>query len=212
MSSKNDADDSEGIIISPDLRRANRLPPNQAQVRNKKWPVLDAGGPPDMRSSEWCFEVGGLVEAPVRWTWQEFQQLPRVKVLADFHCVTRWSRLDNLWEGVATREVLSHVVVSPAVRYVVVHAYDSHCGTTWSTNMPLEAFTAEDVLFADTHDRVPLSLEHGGPLRLVVPRLYAWKSAKWVRGIELIGEDRAGYWEEGGYHMNGDPWTEERLR
>jgi DMSO/TMAO reductase YedYZ molybdopterin-dependent catalytic subunit len=205
-------DDRNDVVVSPDVRRDNRLPPSQVQVRSKKWPVLDAGGPPDMDSVEWCFEIGGLVESPIRWTWQEFQQLPRVKVLADFHCVTRWSRLDNLWEGVSTREVLSHVVVSPAVRYVLVHAYDSHCGTHWSTNMPLEAFTAEDVLFAATHDGVPLSLEHGGPLRLVVPRLYAWKSAKWVRGIELMAEDRAGYWEEGGYHMNGDPWSEQRLR
>jgi DMSO/TMAO reductase YedYZ molybdopterin-dependent catalytic subunit len=198
---------SKAIIISPDTRRENRLPPNQA--RAKKWPVLDAGGPPDMTGVDWSFEVTGLVERPVTWSWQEFQALPRVNVLADFHCVTRWSRLDNLWEGVATREILARVGVASEARFVVVHAYGK---TGWSTNMPLDAFAAEDVLFADMHDGKPLSVEHGGPLRLVVPRLYAWKSAKWVRGIEVLAEDRPGYWEEGGYHMNGDPWNEERYR
>jgi DMSO/TMAO reductase YedYZ molybdopterin-dependent catalytic subunit len=202
----------DDIVVSPDVGRRQRLPPNQSQTRNKKWPVLDAGGPPAMDKISWAFEVGGLVDAPVRWTWSEFQELPRVKVLADFHCVTRWSRLDNLWEGVSTHEILNRVAVSPAARYVLVHAYDRHAGTDWSTNMPIEAFSAEDALFADTHDGQPLSLEHGGPLRLVVPRLYAWKSAKWVRGVEFLAEDRAGFWEEGGYHMNGDPWSEERLR
>jgi DMSO/TMAO reductase YedYZ molybdopterin-dependent catalytic subunit len=161
-----------------------------------------------MAAIDWSFEITGLVAQPVRWTWAQFQQLPRVSVLADFHCVTRWSKLDNVWEGVSTREVLGRVSVHPSARYVLVHAYDSD----WATNMPLDAFAAEDALFADTHDGAPLSLEHGGPLRLVVPRLYAWKSAKWVRGIELLAEDRAGFWEEGGYHMNGDPWNEERFR
>jgi DMSO/TMAO reductase YedYZ molybdopterin-dependent catalytic subunit len=165
-----------------------------------------------MDSITWSFEVGGLVDQPVTWTWDELQQLPRVNVLADFHCVTRWSRLDNLWEGVSTREVMSRVGVSSAARYVVVHAYDHHGDRYWSTNMPIDAFSAEDALFADTHDGAPLSLEHGGPLRLVVPRLYAWKSAKWVRGIKFLADDRAGYWEDGGYHMNGDPWREERFR
>jgi DMSO/TMAO reductase YedYZ molybdopterin-dependent catalytic subunit len=205
-------DDKKDIIVSPDALRSERLPPNQVQVRNKKWPVLDAGGPPDLDAIDWRFEVGGLVETPVRWTWEEFQQLPRVRVLGDFHCVTGWSRLDNLWGGVSTREVLRRVGVNPAVRYVAVHAYDRHCDRNWSTNMPIDAFAAEDVLFADTHDDAPISLEHGGPLRLVVPRLYAWKSAKWVRGIEFLVEDRPGHWEEGGYHMNGDPWKEERVR
>jgi DMSO/TMAO reductase YedYZ molybdopterin-dependent catalytic subunit len=200
------------VIVSPDVQRENRLPPNQVQVKNRKWPVLDAGGPPDMATITWSFEVTGLVDQPLRWTWEQFQSLPRVKVRGDFHCVTRWSRLDNVWEGVSAREVMHRAGVNPAARYVVVHAYDTHAGVDWSTNMPLDAFSAEDVLFADTHDGSPLSLEHGGPLRLVVPRLYAWKSAKWVRGIELLAEDRAGYWEEGGYHMNGDPWREERLR
>jgi len=200
------------VIVSADVDRGTRLPPNQVEVKSRKWPVLDAGGPPDMDAITWSFEVSGLVDQPLRWTWEQFQSLPRVKVHADFHCVTRWSRLDNLWEGVSSREVMHRVGVHSSARFVVVHAYDTHAGLDWSTNMPLEAFSAEDVLFADMHDGNPLSLEHGGPLRLVVPQLYAWKSAKWVLGLELLAEDRAGYWEEGGYHMNGDPWNEERLR
>ena len=194
------------VIISPDTQRANRLPPNQ--VRTLKWPVLDAGGPPRVDLAKWEFEVFGLVKKPMKWTWQEFQSLPRVKVRADFHCVTRWSRLDNLWEAVATREILNRVEVADTARYVLVHAYDDG----WTTNMPFDHFAAEDALLADTHDGQPLSLEHGGPLRLIVPQLDAWKSAKWVRGVEFLASDRAGYWEEGGYHMTGDPWKEERFR
>jgi DMSO/TMAO reductase YedYZ molybdopterin-dependent catalytic subunit len=124
------------------------------------------------------------------------------------HCVTRWSRLGNLWEGVATQEVLQAASVQSKARYVLVYGYDRG----WSTNMPMEEFLREDCLFADTHDGEALSLEHGGPLRLVIPRLYAWKSAKWVRGIELVETDRAGFWERGGYHMLGDPWQEQRFR
>lgn len=196
----------EGVIVSPDTRRDNRIPPRQA--RTKKWPVLDASGPPHIDRARWRFTITGLVDAPVEWTWEEFQKLPRVQVFADMHCVTRWSRLGNLWEGVSTRELLKHSGVKPNAAYVLAHGYDRG----WSTNMPMEEFLQEDCLFADTHDGEPISLEHGGPLRLVIPRLYAWKSAKWVRGIELIEQDRAGFWERGGYHMLGDPWKEQRFR
>jgi len=157
---------------------------------------------------QWTLQIKGLVDTPVTWTWGEFQALPRVKVFSDFHCVTRWSRLGNLWEGVRTSELLKHVRISPQTRFVLVSGHDGG----WSTNMALEAFFAEDSLFADTHGGEPIALEHGGPLRLVVPRLYAWKSAKWVSGIEFLANDQAGYWENGGYHMNGDPWKEERYR
>jgi DMSO/TMAO reductase YedYZ molybdopterin-dependent catalytic subunit len=148
------------------------------------------------------------VESVLWFSWEEFQRLPRVKVFADMHCVTRWSRLGNLWEGVSTRELLSRAKVLPQARYVLVQAYDAD----WTTNMPLNDFLGEDALFADTHDGEPIPPAHGGPLRLVVPRLYAWKSAKWVRGIELLSRDQSGYWERGGYHMHGDPWKEERFR
>src|SRR5215471_7994598 len=165
MTSTGSRDVENDVIISPDTQRANRLPPNQ--VRTLKWPVLDAGGPPRVDLTKWEFEVLGLVKKPMKWTWQEFQSLPRVKVKADFHCVTRWSRLDNLWEGVATREILNRVEVADTARYVLVHAYDDG----WTTNMPFEHFAAEDALFADLHDGQSLSLEHGGPLRLIVPQL-----------------------------------------
>ena len=197
---------SGDFIVSPDTLRENRLPPRQA--RTLKWPVLDAGGPPGIDLNRWKFVVKGLVENPKSWTWEEFCALPHSKVYSDFHCVTRWSRLGNLWEGVRTSELLKNVQITPEVQFVLVHAYDSG----WTTNLPLDAFLAEDSIFADTHDGESLTLEHGGPLRLIVPRLYAWKSAKWVRGVEFLAYDKAGYWEQGGYHMNGDPWNEERYR
>jgi DMSO/TMAO reductase YedYZ molybdopterin-dependent catalytic subunit len=152
--------------------------------------------------------VGGLVERDLLFDWKEFRALPRVKVLADMHCVTRWSKLGNLWEGVAAKELLSRAGVSKGARFVVVHGYDHG----FTTNLPLEHFDREDVLLADTHGSEPISIEHGGPLRLVVPRLYAWKSAKWVKRIELVSEDEPGFWERAGYHDVGDPWKEERFR
>jgi DMSO/TMAO reductase YedYZ molybdopterin-dependent catalytic subunit len=197
---------NDEVINSTDTLRTNRLPPNQ--VRTLKWPVLDASGPPVIDMSKWRFEAYGLVKKPLSWSWPEFQSLPRVKVKADFHCVTRWSRLDNLWEGVAVREILKRIEVLDEAKYVLVHAYDGG----WTTNMPRDTFDVEDALFADKHDGQPLPIEHGGPLRLIVPRLYAWKSAKWVRAIEFLDHDLAGYWEDGGYHMRGDPWKEERFR
>ena len=208
----------DGVIISPDTERENRIPRNQA--RTKKWPVLDAGGPPPGEQVEpkvWRFLLTGLVEAPVAFTWDEFRGLPRTKVFADMHCVTRWSRLGNVWEGVSTREVVRHVELLPEAKFVLVSAYDKGFsfrggGAEWTTNLPLEHFLAADCLFADTHDGTPISLEHGGPLRLVIPRLYAWKSAKWVRGVEFRTDDTPGFWERGGYHMLGDPWREQRYR
>ena len=195
-----------GVIISPDTRRANRIPPGQSRTR--KWPVLDAYGPPQLKLEDWKLRVFGLVERPAAFSLAEFQQLPRVKVFSDFHCVTRWSRLGNLWEGVAARALAERCGVQAAARFVVLHAYDND----WTTNLPLAMFLAEDSLLADLHDGQPIALEHGGPVRALVPQLYAWKSAKWIRGIEFVATDRAGYWEDGGYHMNGDPWREQRFR
>jgi DMSO/TMAO reductase YedYZ molybdopterin-dependent catalytic subunit len=190
------------MIISPDVYRENRIPPGQSRTR--KWPVLHYGYVPTIDLSRWRFEVTGLVERPLAFTWEEFQQLPRTKVFADFHCVTRWSRLGNLWEGVSVLELLQRAGVLPAARYVVAAGYDSG----WTTNLPLQDFAVEDALLADTHDGEPIDADHGGPLRLIVPRLYAWKSAKWIKSIELTAEDRPGYWEQGGYHLHGDPWVQ----
>jgi DMSO/TMAO reductase YedYZ molybdopterin-dependent catalytic subunit len=193
------------IIVSPDTRRSVRVPPGQS--RTKKWPVLDASGPPSLDLSQWCFRMGGLVGKEVEWNWEEFVRLPRVRVFSDFHCVTRWSRLGNLWEGVSTRSLLELAGgSSPNAKFVSVRGYDRG----WTTNLPLEYFLAEDALVAILHDGEPITVDHGGPARLIVPSLYAWKSAKWVAGVELTEQDQAGFWEVNGYHMRGDPWLQER--
>ncbi len=199
-------DQPEGVIISPDTRRENRVPPGQG--RTLKWPVLDASGAPrGLSTANWRLKLFGLVQHPVEWNWDAVQALPKVRVFSDFHCVTRWSRLGNVWEGVSTQELVRQAGgVKPEARYVLVHGYDSG----WTTNLPLAEFLADDALVAFTHDGEPISEEHGGPARLIVPRLYAWKSAKWISGIEFLEKDRAGFWERNGYHMNGDPWKQER--
>jgi DMSO/TMAO reductase YedYZ molybdopterin-dependent catalytic subunit len=170
-----------------------------------KWPVLHVGPVPGFDPATWDFQVFGLVEQPLRLTWEEFNALPRVRSLSDIHCVTTWSKYDNTWEGVSTREVLERVRVRPEARFVNVHAEGGY-----TANLPLEAFLAEDALFATHHNGQPLEPEHGYPLRLVVPKLYFWKSAKWVRSIELMAQDRPGFWEQRGYSNSADPWKEER--
>jgi len=197
---------NDDVIISADTRREERLPPRQ--VLTRKWPVLHAGEVPEFDPSAWdltLFPVP-LIDRIVRFTWPEFSALPRVKVFADMHCVTRWSKLDNLWEGVPTRELHKHITVSAQAKFVMIH-----CEYGFSTNLPIDDFLGEDCLFAFKHNGAELSPDHGYPVRLVVPGLYAWKSAKWVRGIEFMEADRPGFWESsehGGYHMRGDPWTE----
>lgn len=196
----------EGVIVSPDTRRAERIPPGQS--RTEKWPVLDASGPPRLSAEQWQLALAGLVNTPKRLDWKQFLELPKVKVYSDFHCVTRWSKLGNLWEGVSTRTIVEAAGgVKPEAHFVLAHGYDGG----WTTNIPLEMFLAEDSLVATHHNGEPLDLEHGGPARLVVPRLYAWKSAKWLGALEFIEHDRPGFWEKNGYHMNGDPWREERF-
>ena len=193
------------VIISSDTRRGDRIPPGQSRTR--KWPILDASGPPPVDLERWRFRIGGLVQAEVAWDWKEFLALPRVKVFADFHCVTRWSRLGNLWEGVSVRELMALAGgPAPEARFAMVYGNDRG----WTTNLPLDDLMSEDALVAICHDGESISVEHGGPARLIVPKLYAWKSAKWVAGIELMATDRAGFWEANGYHMRGDPWQEER--
>ena len=180
-----------------------RIPPGQRVV--KEWPVLHAGEVPEIDLDRWEFRVFGLVERPLRLRWEQFQKLPRVQVCSDIHCVTRWSRLDNRWEGVPFKVIAELARPLPEARYVMVHAYHG-----FTANLPLEDAMRDDVLFADHHDGKPLTPEHGWPLRLVVPHLYFWKSAKWVSGVEFMAEDRPGFWEQLGYHMRGDPWREQR--
>jgi DMSO/TMAO reductase YedYZ molybdopterin-dependent catalytic subunit len=207
------AEDAEaGVIVSPDTKRVNRVPPGQSRTR--KWPILDTSGAPPISLDRWKFSIGGLVANPKEWDWREFQQLERVKVFADFHCVTHWSRLGNTWEGVSTRKLVELAGSAlPAAAHVLARGYD----TGFSTNVPLADFLAEDALVAllhdgqPPHDGQPLTEGHGWPARLIVPQLYAWKSAKWIAGFELLERDKAGFWERNGYHMHGDPWKEERF-
>jgi DMSO/TMAO reductase YedYZ molybdopterin-dependent catalytic subunit len=185
-------------------KRDPRLPPGQ--VRTEKWPVLHHGSAPRIDLATWSFRVFGVVQEPVSWSWEQFRALPSIQVRSDIHCVTRWSRFDNLWEGVAFRELVRHVTRGPEARFAVVHAEQGY-----TTNLPLSELDQDDVLFAYRHDGEDLALEHGWPLRLVVPRRYFWKSAKWVRGVELVERDRPGFWEQNGYHNDADPWKEERF-
>jgi len=180
-----------------------RVPPGQ--VVTQKWPVLHYGGVPRVNLGTWDFRLFGLVDEPVRLTWSEFQQLPRTTIHCDIHCVTRWSRLDNSFEGVAFKDLLALITTKPEARFVMVHAENG-----FTTNVPLEDLLQPHVILADKHDGKELAPEHGWPLRLVVPHLYFWKSAKWVRGFEFLRSDRPGFWEQYGYHMRGDPWKEER--
>jgi DMSO/TMAO reductase YedYZ molybdopterin-dependent catalytic subunit len=181
-----------------------RLPPGQ--VLTEKWPVLTYGATPRVDLATWKFRCFGLVEEEVSWTWEEFLRLPRVTVVSDIHCVTRWSRYDNRWEGVAVAEILRRVRARPEAVSVTAHSYGGY-----TTNIALAELAAPDALLAYRHDGADLAPEHGGPCRLVVPRLYFWKSAKWVRGFEFLEVDAPGFWEENGYHLRGDPWTEERF-
>jgi DMSO/TMAO reductase YedYZ molybdopterin-dependent catalytic subunit len=196
-------------IISADTRRDQRIPPGQ--VLTRKWPVLHAGETPIYDDlSSWDFYIFGELEEKKRLSWSEFTKLPRVKVFADMHCVTRWSKLDNIWEGVATREIMKLVTPKASAKFVMVHGEHG-----FSTNLPIADFIGADCLFAMAHNGQALDPDHGFPVRLVIPRLYAWKSAKWVRGLEFMAHDQPGFWERyenGGYHMHGDPWAEERFR
>ncbi|HEX7128088.1 MAG TPA: sulfite oxidase-like oxidoreductase [Thermodesulfobacteriota bacterium] len=183
--------------------RRDRLPPGQ--ILTERWPVLHYGPVPPFDPKTWDFEVFGLCESPFRLSYEAFEALPRVSITADMHCVTTWSRYDMRWEGVHVREIVVRARPRPEARFVIVH-----CEHGYTTNLPLDEFAGEDCLFADAESGRPLSPEHGFPLRLVVPGLYAWKSAKWVRKVEFAAADRPGFWEVRGYHNRADPWKEER--
>jgi DMSO/TMAO reductase YedYZ molybdopterin-dependent catalytic subunit len=168
--------------------------------------VLHYGSVPRFNPETWDFRVSGMVDSPLRLSWREFNDLPKVTRKSDFHCVTRWSRFDNEWQGVAFREILARVHAKPAASHVLVHAEEG-----FTANVPSADLNREEVLLATHHDGEPLSPDHGYPLRLIVPHLYAWKSVKWVRALEFLDHDQAGFWEQNGYHMYGDPWREQRF-
>jgi DMSO/TMAO reductase YedYZ molybdopterin-dependent catalytic subunit len=183
---------------------ADRIPPGQ--YRTEKFPVLHYGSVPKTDLATWDFRVWGEVDSPFTLTWDEFKSLPRKTVGTDIHCVTRWSKLDTEWEGVPIQEILRRAQLRPSARFVVAHAEQGY-----TANVPLEVLDDDDVLLADTFGGEPLELEHGWPLRLLVPKKYFWKSAKWIRGLEFIAQDRLGFWERYGYNNSADPWKEERF-
>jgi DMSO/TMAO reductase YedYZ molybdopterin-dependent catalytic subunit len=181
-----------------------RLPPGQVVTR--KWPVLHYGIVPAVNLATWRFAVTGAVERPVSLTWDDLLGMPRRETVCDIHCVTRWSRYDNTFAGVPVQAVLARAGVRPEAAFVLVHGEMGY-----TTNLPLGDLDRPANLLAFSHDGEPLAPEHGGPVRLLVPHLYFWKSAKWATGFELLAEDEPGFWERNGYHMRGDPWHEERF-
>jgi DMSO/TMAO reductase YedYZ molybdopterin-dependent catalytic subunit len=189
--------------IDARTQEGKRLPPGQ--ILTHKWPVLHYGTVPKVDLATWRFEVTGAVARPLTLSWDELQSLPRHETLCDIHCVTRWSRYDNVFGGVPVQAILALAVPGTEARYVLIHAEHG-----FTTNLPLSDLDRPANLLALTHNGEPLTPEHGGPVRLLVPHLYLWKSAKWVRGFELLGEDYPGFWEQNGYHMRGDPWQDER--
>jgi DMSO/TMAO reductase YedYZ molybdopterin-dependent catalytic subunit len=185
----------------PDGR--DRLPPGQ--YHTKKWPILTYEQTPKFDPAAYRFKVWGAVESPLELSWTELLDLPRVQLTTDFHCVTTWSRYDNTWEGIHIREILQRARPTAEARYVMAHSF-----TSYTTNLPLEALDDDDVLIALKHDGEEIEAQHGGPVRLIVPKLYAYKSAKWLSGLEFMEQDRPGFWEIRGYSNSADPWKEER--
>jgi len=202
-SKKKWARDGRLITGNPDVAHANRLPPGQREVTH--WPVLDLGVQPDVPKAEWRLSVDGLVKNPVTLSFEALLQLPQTDNVSDIHCVTQWSRYANHWRGVSSRDVLALVRPKDEAQHVIFHAYDGY-----TTNVAFDVFAADDVMIAHSWEGEPLAREHGGPVRIVIPRFYFWKSAKWVKRIEFSRDDKPGFWEVRGYHNQGDPWTEER--
>ena len=180
-----------------------RLPPGQHLVRD--WPVLDLGTHPNLNPRDWRLAVDGLVDAPTVFGLDDLAAIPPFETVADIHCVTFWSRYDNRWRGVSTRDLLAEVRPRDEARFLLIKCYDGY-----TTNLPVEFLYEPDSLLATHWNDRPLTREHGGPVRLVVPALYFWKSAKWIRSIRLIDRDVKGFWESRGYHLLGDPWKEQR--
>lgn len=190
-----------GRRVDPEV--ASRIPPGQYLTRD--FPVLSAGPTPTVPTSTWDFRITGNLETSPRWTWDEFLALPRETFTVDIHCVTKWSKLDTVWQGVSLATLLDGLDYSAS--YLI-----AHCDGGYTTNLPIEDVTGGKAWIAFAYDGDDLEPEHGGPARLVVPHLYFWKSAKWVRRLELVDEDRPGFWESLGYHEYGDPWLEQRYQ
>ena len=180
-----------------------RLPPGQRLTQD--FPVLDLGVQPPISPDEWRLTVSGLVDNPIDWGWDDFQDQPHVDMLTDIHCVTTWSRYDNTWQGISGQQFLAVVKPQANAKFMVFHSHDGY-----TTNVPVKAFAEDDVILAHTWNGQPISREHGGPVRPIIPKLYLWKSAKWVKHITFLEKDAPGFWEVRGYHNDADPWKEER--
>ncbi len=185
--------------------KTGRLPPGQYLTDG--FPVLSAGPTPHIALDSWTFTLEGLVKEKVAWTWDEFLKLPAQSFVVDISCVTKWTKLDMRWEGVSVDTLLEHVELDSRAQYVIAYSHEGY-----TTNLPLPEILNGRAFIAYKYDGLPLAPEHGGPARMVVPHLYFWKSAKWVRGLRLMEQDKSGFWEGLGYHNRGDPWKEQRYR
>lgn len=197
------AQDGRLLTGKTDEGRENRLPPGQRLVEN--WPVLDLGVQPVIDASNWTLTIDGLVAETAQWSFADFMAQPQSEFLSDMHCVTQWSRYDNHWVGVSSRDLLNLVRPLDKASHVIFHSYDGY-----TTNVKLSVFADSDVLLAHTWEGKPITREHGGPVRIIIPKWYLWKSAKWLKRIEFVEADQPGFWEVRGYHNEGDPWKEER--
>lgn len=186
-----------------EMKKSGRLPPGQSLTN--KFPVLTYGPVPKFNPETWDFKVFGTVERPTQWTWETFQTLPTVKITVDIHCVTRWSKFDTEWEGVQFKHIAELVGMKPETKHII-----AHCDYGYTTNVPVEDMMRDDVLLTYKYDGKPLEPEHGAPVRTLVPHLYFWKSAKFLRALEFSEVDKPGFWEQAGYHNYGDPFKEER--
>ncbi|MBW4461563.1 MAG: sulfite oxidase-like oxidoreductase [Nodosilinea sp. WJT8-NPBG4] len=186
----------------PGAELADRVPPGQHLA--KGFPVLTYGETPHIAQAGWTLSITGLAQAKT-FNWDEMMALPQVELTADFHCVTTWSKLDVTWRGVRVTDVMEQLVVESEATHVMLHCYGGY-----TTNLTLAGFVRPENFFAHTLEGEPLPAEHGGPMRLVVPHLYAWKSAKWINGVEFLATPALGFWERNGYHERGEPWAEER--
>ena len=195
----------EGRFLTGQQARpdAERLPPGQHLVRD--WPVLDLGVTPNVPRERWTLDIDGAVKNRLHWTWADFQAQKQDTLVSDIHCVTTWSRYDNRWQGLTTRRLLDIVEPLDEARYAVLQSSDGY-----TTNLPLADFTAANAMIVHSWEGRPLTRDHGGPVRLIVPHLYLWKSAKWLNAITFRTDDQPGFWETRGYHDRGDPWREQR--
>lgn len=189
--------------FQPKREKSDRLPPGQYETRD--FPVLSLGPTPDVKKSDWSLRVFGLVKSEKIWNWEEFARLPHVDWTRDIHCVTKWSKFDTRWSGVMLDEIMKLTEVSDDATHLIAYSHDGY-----TTNLPIEDVRDGKAMVATSYDQDDIEAEHGGPVRLLVPHLYFWKSAKWLKALEFVAGDRPGFWETRGYHNYGDPWQEER--